>query len=91
MEDIKFSSLQELYNRIKPALRSKVKELHMAGYMFINEEDIFNFLKDSKWAKKNNLTLSELVNDILTTSNEVYLNNYHSKKEDNNISKNNLL
>lgn len=93
MEDIKFSSLQELYNRVKPALRSKVKELSIAGYKFIKEEDVFNYLKNSKWSKKNNLTLSELVNDIFTTPNEEFLNSYTNnlEKSSSNLKENNLL
>lgn len=77
MEDIKFSSLKELYDRIKPALHSKEKELHLAGYKFITSDDIFNYLKEAKWSKKNNLTLNELVSDILLTPNEDFLNYVH--------------
>jgi aspartate carbamoyltransferase regulatory subunit len=79
MEDIKFGSLQELFIRVKPALRSKVKELKSVGYKFINETDVFNYLKDNKWCKKSNLTLSELVDDILTTPNDEFLNNAADK------------
>lgn len=94
MEDIKFGSLQELFIRVKPALRSKVKELNGVGYKFITETDIFNYLKDNKWCKKSNLTLSELVDDILTTSNEEFLNNVADKiinKTSININDNNIL
>lgn len=79
MEDIKFGSLQELFIRVKPALRSKVKELKSVGYKFISETDVFNYLKDNKWCKKSNLTLSELVDDILTTPNDEFLNNAADK------------
>jgi hypothetical protein len=77
MNDIKFSSLLELYNRIKPALHSKEKELHLAGYKFISSDDIFNYLKNNKWSKEENLTLDELVSDILLTPNEEFLNYMH--------------
>ena len=33
--DIKFNSLEELYNRLKPALRTKVIEMHRNGYDYI--------------------------------------------------------
>ena len=94
MDDIKFGSLQELFIRVKPALRSKVKELKGVGYKFITETDVFNYLKDNKWCKKSNLTLSELVDDILSTPNEEILKDVSDKiikKDSININDNNIL
>lgn len=62
--EIKFRSLEELYNRILPALKSKKKELKLKGYKYIKENDIWNFLKDYKWMKSSSLDLSSIVNDI---------------------------
>lgn len=73
-----FSSLEELYKRIKPALKSKVKDLNRVGVNYVQEADIFNYLKNNVWSKKNNLTLGEIVNDIMTTPNttlELYVQN----------------
>lgn len=53
-----FSSLKELKDRVTPALKLKAEELD------ITPDDIWNALKD-KWAKKEGLTLNEIVNDIL--------------------------
>lgn len=64
-----FSSLEELYNRVKPALKCKVKDLNRTNIYYIHESDVFNYLKNTLWVKKNNLTLGEIVNDIMTTSN----------------------
>ena len=94
MEDIKFGSLQELFIRVKPALRSKVKELKGVVYNFITETDIFNYLKDNKWCKKSNLTLSELVDDILSTPNEEILKDVSDKiikKDSININDDNII
>lgn len=44
--DIKFKNLNDLYNRILPALRSKIKEIKKEGLKYIHEEDIWNFLKN---------------------------------------------
>ena len=63
--DIKFNNLQELYDRIKPALESKASELIKNGYSYIHEEDIWNYLKNNKWSKSSNLDLGSMVNDIL--------------------------
>lgn len=60
-----FKSLGELYNRIKPALSTKKDELVRNGINYIKEEDIWNCLKEVKWIKTTNLTLSEMVSDIL--------------------------
>lgn len=72
MEEIKFHSLKELYNRIYPALESKRKELHKNNMTYIHEEDIWNCCKDFIWADSRNLGLYQMVNDILNTSNEVF-------------------
>ena len=40
--DIQFNSLEELYNRIKPALMAKVEELKRNDLNYIKEEDVWN-------------------------------------------------
>lgn len=69
MNEIKFSSLEELYNRLKPALRSKIKELHKLDKVYIKENDIFEYLSNNKWETSNNLTLDKMVDDILYADN----------------------
>ena len=68
MNDIKFNSLEELYNRLKPAMETKVNELKLVGINYITVTDIWNYLKTHKWVKSKDLTLSECVDDILNTS-----------------------
>lgn len=63
--DIEFKSLDDLYKRLKPALYSKVVELKRMGLEYIKEEDIFNYLSQNFWSKKDNLSISDLTNDIL--------------------------
>ena len=72
MESIKFNSLQELYDRLKPAMETKVYELSKAGIKYINVNDIWEYLKQYKWIKSKDLTLSQCVDDILNTSIEEY-------------------
>lgn len=79
MSEIKFHSLNELYKRLLPALKSKKKLLHQNGYTYIFEEDIWNCCKELVWSKKNNLELYNMVDDILNTENTIfdnYLKNY---------------
>ncbi|MBE6154175.1 MAG: hypothetical protein E7163_01185 [Firmicutes bacterium] len=63
-KEIKFRSLQELYDRILPALKSKTRELNKKGFNYIHEEDIWNFLKTYKWTSSRDLDLAAMVNDI---------------------------
>lgn len=74
-----FKSLQELYNRIRPALISKCSELRKLGYNNIKEADIWNYLASKKWQGSSQLALSEMVSDIFDLSAED-INNYLIKK-----------
>ena len=65
MDDIKFTTLNELYNRLLPALNTRVKDLIREDLHYIKAEDIWNYLKETKWHKANNLSLHEMVGDIL--------------------------
>ena len=64
---MEFSSLEELYNRLKPALETKKMEMGRNGYSYIKIEDIWNYLKEVKWKSANNLSLYEMVSDVLNT------------------------
>ena len=65
MSDIEFKSLEELYNRIKPALYSKVLELKRKGIDYVKEEDIWNYLSINVWKKTDQLTISLMVSTIM--------------------------
>ncbi len=67
--DIEFNSQQELYERIKPLLTSKKEEMIRYGYPYINESDIWNYFKEIKWKQSQNLSLCEMVSDVLNTDN----------------------
>ena len=59
-----FKSIEELFERVKPALSTKVFEGRELGFSNIKEMDIWNYLAKNKWKKSNNLMLSDIVNDI---------------------------
>lgn len=67
--ELEFSSLQELFNHIKPALNTKLREMKRNGYDYIKIEDIWNYFKEVKWTKASDLSISEMVSDILNTGN----------------------
>lgn len=62
---MEFSSIKELYERLLPALSTKVFELKRNNIDYIKKEDIWNYLKTNKWKGANNLLLHEMVDDIL--------------------------
>ena len=67
MEEIKFESLNELFNRLYPAFNTKVCELKNSG-INVSEVKLWNYLKENKWSNSKNLTLYDMVSDILNLS-----------------------
>lgn len=67
--NVTFNSLEELYKRVKPALIAKKEQMHREGYVYIKEEDIWNYLKEVKWLNSKNLSLYQMTCDILDTDN----------------------
>ena len=61
--------VKELYERLIPALNTKVTELKRNDMDYIKKEDIWNYLKAKKWVSANNLLLHEMVDDILNLDN----------------------
>lgn len=77
--DIEFKTLEELYQRIKPALIAKKSEMNRNGFNYIKEEDIWNYLKEIKWKKAEGLSLSTMVSDVLNTDN-IIIDSYLKQK-----------
>ena len=64
-EDIRTE--EELYDRVKPALRTKKEEMRRNGFTYIKEDDIWNYLKEKKWINEKGLSLYQMVDDILNS------------------------
>ena len=79
-----FTTLEQLYKRIKPALTAKANEMRMQGYNYIKEEDIWNYLKEVKWINSKNLLLFEMVRDILNAENSIIDDYLRQKLNSNN-------
>ncbi len=79
MNDIKFTSLTELYNRLLPALKCRKSEIKRLNISYLKEEDIWNYLKEKKWNASSNLTLADMVSDILNVD-EYLLDEYVKDK-----------
>ena len=63
--DYEFSSKEELFQRVKPALKAKANEFKRLGYKYVQEVDVWNYLIENVWCKAKDLMLSDIVNDIL--------------------------
>ena len=79
--DYEFSSLEELYKRVRPALKSKVDELQKYGNLSISKYDLWKCLIINKWRNETGLMLSDIVDDILKVNNEE-VNSYFKNMED---------
>lgn len=79
MEDIVFNSQDELFNRIKPALRSKKKILFKKGAKKITEEDIWDFMINNVWVNASELELCDMVDKILHAEDALIIKYYHNK------------
>ena len=87
--ELEFKSLDELYERVKPALYSKVMEFRRNKVYYIKEEDIWNFLSLTEWKKAESLTIAEMVNSIMSLKEENMKTYVHDilKKQDREIIK----
>ncbi len=66
-----FNSVTDLYNRVLPALKIKKRELIKKG-INKSEKEIFEDLAKTKWIKGTNISLNEIVNDILNYQNSIF-------------------
>ena len=81
--DLFFSSLKDLYLRVRPALTARANELKREGFNYINENDIWQFFAETKWKNTSNLCLSDMVSDIFNLD-EVLVDDYVKSKLANN-------
>lgn len=84
--DYKFKSAEELYNRVLPALRSKIDEFKKQNITYIKEKDIWLYLSKNYWRRKKDLEFYELIDSILNLSlneiNEYLVNNIKKESDD---------
>lgn len=77
---VAFKSLEELYNRLTPAINTKITELRRNGYNNIKNIDIWLYCIENNWNKKRDLRIHEMVNDILNID-EFKLNIFLKRKQ----------
>ena len=55
----------DLYKRIRPAMYVKIKDIKRDYDIKISYEELFMYLEEDVWKSKSNLSLSEIVEDVL--------------------------
>ena len=76
-----YKSQVELYQGLVPALNVKIKLLKRSKQTDIKKEDIWNYLRESKWKNSIDLTLADMVQDILHVDNQELVNFVKKNKE----------
>ena len=72
---MEFGSLQQLYKKLIPAFNVKKRLILNSKYKEITNENIWVYLTETKWKIATNLSLPEMINDIITVDLED-INNY---------------
>ena len=63
---MEFTSLGQLYKKLLPVFAVKKRLILNSRYKEITNENIWVYLTETKWKKANNLSLPEIINDIIT-------------------------
>ena len=83
MEEFKFKSLNELFNRLYPAFNAKVNELKNENIL-VTEIILWNYLKENIWIDSTSLTLYDMVDDIFSLDKEKIIKYLERNENDNN-------
>ena len=62
---LEYNSLKELYNALIPAFNVKLRMLKNNNYYNITRKDIWQYLQYTKWIQSTDLSISEMVSDII--------------------------
>ena len=62
---LEYNSVQELYNALIPAFNVKLRMFKNSQFSNIKRQDIWIYLKFSKWISCVDLSISEMVSDII--------------------------
>lgn len=76
-----YKSQAELYQGLIPALNVKIKSLKKSNHKDITKEDIWNCLKETKWKNSIDLTLADMVQDIIHIDNNELISYKNKNKK----------
>lgn len=60
-----YKSVKELYEALIPALNVKIRMFKNNEFNYLTKDDIWNYLKDNVWVHSVNLTIPQMVSDIV--------------------------
>ena len=63
---MEYKNQLDLYQDLRPVFRVKERLNGVNGYSDVTINDIWHYLAINKWKNSTNLTLSDIVNDIIT-------------------------
>ena len=76
-----YRSVKELYEALIPALNVKLRMFKNNRYEYLKKEDIWNYLRDTVWINSVNLTISQMVSDIINVDG-INIDSYLKKKNE---------
>lgn len=76
-----YKTQEELYQGLIPALNVKMKYLKKNKIKDITKEDIWNYLKETKWKNSIDLTLADMVQDIIHTDTDEIISYKNKNKK----------
>lgn len=79
---MEYRSQEELYQGLIPALDVKVRFIKRRYFLNIQRKDIWNYLKENKWKNSLDLTLGDMVHDIIHTDNDMIIRYVRERQED---------
>lgn len=76
MNNLEFNNIDELYDRLLPALKVKVNSLKKLGHSYIDEKKLFDILAFVSWSSFEGLELCDMVDQILHINLDEVLKHY---------------
>ena len=69
-EEEYFNNATELYQRVFPALKTKKEEINLEFKSNVKEIEIWQYMRNRIWKETVDLTLGDIIEDILNTKND---------------------
>lgn len=75
-----YTSQKELYEALIPAFNVKLRMFKNNEFSFLTKKDIWDYLKDNVWVNSVNLTISQMVSNIINVEGSKIVNYLKSKR-----------
>ena len=75
-----YKNQKELYEALIPAFNVKLRMFKNNEFNFLTKKDIWDYLKDNVWVNSVNLTISQMVSNIINVEGSKIVNYLKSKR-----------